>query len=1201
MSRENIRRRAVPAGRGREGATVRSRVAHPARHSGGARAAKAPAAQKQDAVLVEGAVLVTANFADAHDDGTVHARLVVDNDDVSAKFFLGGHNVASTLPQTLDAWRGALGDSLAVEVEGLRNGELATVTGRVSLEARAPGALTLTLTLAKGLDLPLPTTVELRPRPVKGKAKRAPGGGGGGGDDGGGGRRARDDGGGGGAPGTAVREIEVRFHEEAALGFPRAALDAALTGLAQAGFRPTEQPAPAIPRQADGATFDTWGLTQLHALMVDLAGRRVAEPAWRLEMLLLGGARRSGLRGVMFDTGRVLPRQGAAVFARAFDGVTPLHERSKRLGGTLLHEMGHALNLVHTFERAVGRPRSLSAMNYDWRYAQETGGSVDDYWKAFRGTFDADPERRALSHRLEQFVQPGGAPFHSFDYWTDGPREVVPTRPRPLAGLALTLHAPPAGRVFEFGTPIFLEVRLTNTTGVDLSVPSWLLDPKAGFIEVRVRRRNDARPGGFGDPSSFLPIAQRCFSLDDRTQVHLTSGQSRRDNLNLSFGADGFLFNEPGAYEVTAVLTPPPGSLPPALAGRPLTLASPPLLLRVAYPKTRADERVAAELLEAEVGLFFALGGTRALEGARRRLEELVERRQPRSGPVRDPLVAAVTRCAAIDATRDYVRFSNDKWSSARPDLDEAARQFARLDDGALRCFDARTASETRRLAHWVLEARAGGGTPPPGVGGLAAPVPHQAAAAPVAGAAPAAGAAITTWTAPRWAVFVYIAAESANLELPLRQDLRELRQRTTSPDAPRVIVQVDTLRADGQRRYALEKGELHELPRGLRGETSTGDPAVLRDFLSLRRQLGPHDRTFLVLWGHSQGVGAGFEPPAFTLDGLGAADIAFDETSGDALKTNELAQALKLGAGKRPIDIVGFDSCFMGSVEIAVELSGAACYLLAPQTASPLTGWHYDRVLDAIIAQPDVEPEKLGLRLLDQVGVGPVSPPALSLIDLSRAPRVHGPFRQLVQALRAAARSRVEFPRLLAAFESAAWSGARQFLDVADLCRRLARGTRDARLREAARALEAALRPGHKRFIVDQRCATTEVLSGVSVYCPWPRANAAEVLAQARNAEVDEDDYRALMFSLETDWADFVLDPDLLRAVRRAQRARDFSRRFASGPLPLTGSPGAVNAVLALLQERSGSTKSPSRAGDDTKSRGQSTEEPPTKSPDKG
>ena len=320
------------------------------------------------------------------------------------------------------------------------------------------------------------------------------------------------------------------------------------SALAQAGFetiRVREQGVVPEPPTS-------WGTAQLQALMHDHAQASLAKPAWEVHLLLLGRPSRRGLSGIMFDTTADLPRQGAAVFAeevRRFSGA----DTDRKLIQTTVHELGHALNLAHRFERQLGRADSTSFMNYDWRY--RGGRRRSEFWSRFDFTFDPD-ELEFLRHAPRSAVIPGGRAFHSVSYWAEGNGGYTPYYPeREMSGLELTLHGPTAGLFFQFLQPVFLRVELTNRTGEPRNLPEWFLDPKVGALDVVIRRVHGS--GAAGEAHMWVPVMQRCYDYAASASDVVAESESIQRNLNLTFGASGFSFAEPGEYEVQAVVSLP--------------------------------------------------------------------------------------------------------------------------------------------------------------------------------------------------------------------------------------------------------------------------------------------------------------------------------------------------------------------------------------------------------------------------------------------------------------------------------------------------------------------------------------------------------------------------------------------------------------------------------------------------------------------
>ena len=392
---------------------------------------------------------------------------------------------------------------------------------------------------------------------------------------------------------------------------------------------------------AQKAPAGGWQDAQLHALMESLAQAPLSRPDWALH--LLGAPPRSAdptLLGWMFDRGDDLPREGWRDLRRHRPGAPLRRSRAQLVQTTVRTALGHALNLEHSFDPSVGRPDSTSVMNYDWRY--RGGGHIADYWNAFRFTFDAE-ELAFLRHGRLPDTVPGGSIRESALEWTDlAPPRLASKREPSRAAPELTLTPPAGGALLAHGQPVFLGVTLRHAGRSPLLVPPDALDVKTGRLRIYVRRRRHGGARATEPPARFRPLARRCRYEPPTVHVALRSGETLRANLQLTCGAQGFPFAEPGEYEVFAAVDVATAD------GAPLSVTtSSALRLRVAAPMTMEEEREALVLLRPDVGLYFALGGSDVLRHAEEDLGEVVARRGGTRRVVTDPVsVCALARGA---------------------------------------------------------------------------------------------------------------------------------------------------------------------------------------------------------------------------------------------------------------------------------------------------------------------------------------------------------------------------------------------------------------------------------------------------------------------------------------------------------------------------------------------------------------------------
>ncbi len=160
----------------------------------------------------------------------------------------------------------------------------------------------------------------------------------------------------------------------------------------------------------------------------------------------------------------------------------------------------------------------------------------------------------------------------------------------------------------------------------------------------------------------------------------------------------------------------------------------------------------------------------------------------------------------------------------------------------------------------------------------------------------------------------------------------------------------------------------------------SMGDSQTLTQFLDFAKTNYPGDKTAVVLWNHGGGSVAG---------------AAFDELyGGDSLTLDELYGAFStvFGASAEapPLELIGFDTCLMATVDVARTFSEIARYMVASQEVEPANGWYYSEWVGALAADPTMDGQALGEVICDSYyagceAVGTQQSVTLSLTDLSK------------------------------------------------------------------------------------------------------------------------------------------------------------------------------------------------------------------------
>lgn len=291
--------------------------------------------------------------------------------------------------------------------------------------------------------------------------------------------------------------------------------------------------------------------------------------------------------------------------------------------------------------------------------------------------------------------------------------------------------------------------------------------------------------------------------------------------------------------------------------------------------------------------------------------------------------------------------------------------------------------------------------------------------------------------TPANWTVMVYMAAElSPELDAHAVRDLREMEQATIDPGV-RVVVQIArNWPADPQRYEIIDKKAQLAVPNV--PDTNTGDPKALASFIRwtidedvARDRAETNRRYFLILWGHSYGLG-------------------FGRDHGDPLSLFELREALDtfkhVHPGGRPLDILGANACAMAYAEAAFELRHHVALLVASQIAVPFAGWPFETVLGAIT--PASSSQTIGQLVVEHYvstfrAAGREQVVAMSLLNLTDLDAFKTTFGALADSIAAVARGVApgasdRLAHLRATFLSAGVGEVRPLIDLRDLCRRL-------------------------------------------------------------------------------------------------------------------------------------------------------------------
>lgn len=244
-----------------------------------------------------------------------------------------------------------------------------------------------------------------------------------------------------------------------------------------------------------------------------------------------------------------------------------------------------------------------------------------------------------------------------------------------------------------------------------------------------------------------------------------------------------------------------------------------------------------------------------------------------------------------------------------------------------------------------------------------------------------------------KWTFMVYLDADN-NLESAGIDDFLEMATVGSSNEV-KIVVQMDRVSGHdntygnwtGTRRFLIHNGDTPNItPVQDLGEQNMGDPAVLEDFVEWAVTTYPAEYYALSIWNHGGGWRVLREKmieEVRSARSRGEADwsvaraVAWDDTDNDKLYMKEVQNALEAAKPKIKdrsgtqvkLDIVGFDACLMGMVEVAYAMRNVANYVVGSEETEPFDGWPYDPVLSDLVSIPTFSPTDVAGLIVNKYG----------------------------------------------------------------------------------------------------------------------------------------------------------------------------------------------------------------------------------------
>lgn len=158
------------------------------------------------------------------------------------------------------------------------------------------------------------------------------------------------------------------------------------------------------------------------------------------------------------------------------------------------------------------------------------------------------------------------------------------------------------------------------------------------------------------------------------------------------------------------------------------------------------------------------------------------------------------------------------------------------------------------------------------------------------------------------------------------------------------------------------------------------GEAQTLYEFLNFANTNYPAEKVAVTFWNHGGGSVGG---------------AAFDELfENDSLNLMEMYQAFNevwpANTEKPALELVGFDTCLMATIDVAATFQGFSKYFVGSQELEPGNGWLYSGWLGELAKDPAMDGKKLGTAICDSYfsgceAVGTQDQATLSLTDLTK------------------------------------------------------------------------------------------------------------------------------------------------------------------------------------------------------------------------
>ncbi|HSL29561.1 MAG TPA: clostripain-related cysteine peptidase, partial [Anaerolineales bacterium] len=272
-------------------------------------------------------------------------------------------------------------------------------------------------------------------------------------------------------------------------------------------------------------------------------------------------------------------------------------------------------------------------------------------------------------------------------------------------------------------------------------------------------------------------------------------------------------------------------------------------------------------------------------------------------------------------------------------------------------------------------------------------------------------------------------------------------------------------------------------------GEVDTGDPQTLIDFVTWAIQNYPAKKYALVMSDHGGGWTGGFSD-------MSAA--SYSELSIPEIVSS--IETIRQNTGIAMFELIGFDACLMGQIEVFGSLYPYSKYMVASEEVEPGYGWSYAAFLEQLVQNPAMNGSGLSQSIVATYVINDVllsggrasadeiaqeeATTTLSAIESARVPDVIGAMNQFISAAAVLDQGLVAEARTYSRsyFSLFGEEVSPSFIDLGNFSEVLATFTEDAGIQQTAVQVQTAI---DSAVVAEKHGANMTGSNGIAFHFP--------------------------------------------------------------------------------------------------------------------